>query len=296
MRFLPSYLFILTTLVLFSCKTEVNENDNQKNIENATSIKGKFIRVSDNDRAGVEKFVTAIREIEFKGSHCHFKYMGTPMSGKYEIDENYIYITTGGELGMLSLEFINNNHLEGEGFMHGTFKREGTFKKDEIKKRNVNLNPKPNTETTSKQAENPFPNSTYEPSSSPNNSQTYQSDDPFGSGSGYGTQGEGNGKSFGNDSGSGGISGDGRRDERVRLTDPNVENLKSNIDAIIYLKLSVDAEGNVVNASNIHSKTTTTNQILINRVITEVKKQVKYNKLPGAPITSVFLSIKIKAQ
>ena len=130
------------------------------------------------------------------------------------------------------------------------------------------------------------------------NTTTQKSDNPFASGgSGTGNDG-GNGKTFGNDSGSGtgGNSGNGNGDGRVRLNDPNVDDLKSNIDATIHLKLTIDSEGNVVSASNISAKTTTTNQILINRVISEVKKQVKYNKQSGAPLANVYLSVSIKAQ
>ncbi len=53
---------------------------------------------------------------------------------------------------------------------------------------------------------------------------------------------------------------------------------------------------NVIAAYNIKAKTTTTNQILINKVINEVKKQVKYNKEPGAPLAKVFMPVYIKAQ
>lgn len=130
------------------------------------------------------------------------------------------------------------------------------------------------------------------------NTTSTQSNDPFSNGgNGKGTDG-GNGNTFGTDNGSGtkGNGGNGNGDGRVRLNDPNVEDLKSNIDATIHLKLTVDAEGNVVGASNIAAKTTTTNQILINRVISEVKRQVKYNKQSGASLANVYLSVSIKSQ
>jgi len=130
------------------------------------------------------------------------------------------------------------------------------------------------------------------------NTTSKQSNDPFASGgNGKGNDG-GDGKTFGNDkgTGTGGNAGNINGDGRVRLNDPNVEDLKSNIDATIHLKLTIDAEGNVVGATNISAKTTTTNQILINRVVAEVKRQVKYNKDSGASLANVYLSVRIKAQ
>ena len=121
---------------------------------------------------------------------------------------------------------------------------------------------------------------TNDPNSKETTTTTKQSNDPFASGGNGNGSDNGSGKTFGNDSGSGtgGNSGNGNGDGRVRLNDPNVEDLKSNVDATIHLKLTIDAEGNVVGAMNISAQTTTTNQILINRVIAEVKRQVKYNK------------------
>ena len=75
-----------------------------------------------------------------------------------------------------------------------------------------------------------------------------------------------------------------------------INDLRSNVDVTIHLKLTIDANGNVIAAYNIKAKTTTTNQILINKVINEVKKQVKYNKEPGAPLAKVFMPVNIKAQ
>lgn len=139
---------------------------------------------------------------------------------------------------------------------------------------------------------------TTDPNSKETNTTTQQSNDPFASGgNGKGNDG-GNGKTFGNDSGSGtnGSGGNGNGDGRTRLNDPNVDDLQSNIDATIHLKLTIDAEGNVISATNIAAQTTTTNQILINRVIAEVKKQVKYSKDPGAALAKVYMRVGIKAQ
>ena len=47
------------------------------------------------------------------------------MSGKYSVDEGYVYIEVGGDLGTLSLEIVSANQLEGEGWINGSFMREG---------------------------------------------------------------------------------------------------------------------------------------------------------------------------
>lgn len=139
---------------------------------------------------------------------------------------------------------------------------------------------------------------TTKPNSQESNTTSQQSNDPFSNGGSGDGDDNGKGKTFGSDNGSGtkGNGGNGNGDGRIRLNDPNVNDLKSNIDATIHLKLTIDAEGNVIAAVNIAAKTTTTNQILINRVIAEVKKQVKYNKEPGAALANVYMPIHIKAQ
>lgn len=141
-------------------------------------------------------------------------------------------------------------------------------------------------------------NHTTTTNSSETSSTTEQSNDPFASGgSGNGNDG-GSGDTFGGDAGTGtnGTGGSGSGSGRIRLNDPIITDLHSNVDAVIHLKLTIDAEGNVIAAYNIKAKTTTTNQILINKVINEVKKQVKYNKEPGAPLAKVFMPVYIKAQ
>ena len=295
MRHLTTYLLIALTISIYGCKTESTELAEQTENINLGSIKGKFIRVSDNDRAGIEGVFKLIKDIEFKGNYCHFTYVTIKMSGKYEIDGNFIYIDTGSELGILSLEIINNNQLEGEGFIHGTFKREGTFKPEETKKSKEKTNSK--IETKTHQAEDPLQTTTTNSSSQEyaSSSNTTQASDPFGSG---GNSSNSSGDSYGNNTGTGIAygSGSGGGPRRVRLNEPNIENLNSDVDAEISLKLTINSDGDVVSAQNITSKTTTSNQILINKVIDAVKKQVKYNKEPGAPLSTTFMTISIKAR
>jgi hypothetical protein len=119
-----------------------------------------------------------------------------------------------------------------------------------------------------------------------------QSNDPFGSGGDNGDTGQGS--TFGNSQGTGtGGDGNGSGIVRKRITTPIFDHLESSERATIVLVVTIDAQGNVVSATCNKSKTTTTNQILINRVIKEVRKQVKYNKDPGAPLTKLPLSLNI---
>ncbi len=141
-------------------------------------------------------------------------------------------------------------------------------------------------------------NHTTTASSDNTNSTTQTSNDPFASGGNSNGENGGSGNTFGSDGtgteGDGGGSGSGKG--RIRKNDPILTDLKSNVNAYIYLKLTIDAQGNVVSASNIKAQTTTSNQILINKVIYHVKKQVKYNKDEGAPVAKVFMTVKVDAE
>jgi len=155
--------------------------------------------------------------------------------------------------------------------------------------------PKPKTEQVITKVENNDTqvntgkaNSTNSANSQNTNTTPTQSNDPFASG------GNGNGGDSG--TGTSGNGGSGGGAVRIRQNAPIINGLRSNESVTIHLKLTLDAGGNVIAASNIKAKTTTTNQILINRVINEVKKQVKYNKEPGAPLAKVFMPVHIKAQ
>jgi hypothetical protein len=106
-------LLLLIVLILASC---VNTPVIIK-----PRVEGKYVRIKENDRAGFLGLGGMIDEVEFGEKVCRFNYFGMSMSGKYFIDKNYLYIETGGELGMLSMEIINSDTLEGEGWIEGTF-------------------------------------------------------------------------------------------------------------------------------------------------------------------------------
>jgi hypothetical protein len=165
--------------------------------------------------------------------------------------------------------------------------------------------PKPQTEnilTSTKpsntQSHTGNANTTNSPNSNSDPSNSQQSDNPFADGGQGGGNGGGSGNTFGGDTGTGtgGNGGGGTGKGRVRLNHVNVADLHYNSDEKIFLKLVIDAEGNVVQVVNLVSQTTTTDQILINKIKAAVKKQVKYNKESGAPLASVYYTVKIDAQ
>jgi len=143
--------------------------------------------------------------------------------------------------------------------------------------------------TTGKGTKNTSPNSKNDPSNST------KSDNPFGTG-GSGDQGSGSGK-FGNDSGTGSGNGPGGTGDgagRIRLVDP-VDDIVSDDNHRINLRLTINAEGNVIDVRNIAAQTTTTDQRIINQVIAATKKQAKYSKKPGAGPEIVFITIHLSA-
>lgn len=125
--------------------------------------------------------------------------------------------------------------------------------------------------------------------------------DPDGSGGGtnHGTGsgvkgtdlGPGNGNGKGNGLGEGDGSGSG---PRTRVNNLNMAGIRSNHDCTVAMKLSVNAEGNVV-AVEVIAGTTTSDQQLISKITSAVKQQIKYNKRPNTTIERVFYTVNVKA-
>jgi hypothetical protein len=155
------------------------------------------------------------------------------------------------------------------------------------------LTKKENPKTKSPTGESSNSNS---PNSKAEASSQQQSTNPFGTG-GSATSGQGTSK-FGSDNngaagtGPGGV-GDGKG--RIRLNDPVVDDIISDANHRINLRLTVNSEGNVVAIKNIASETTTNDQRIINQVIAAVKNQVKYNKKNDAGLEIVFLTVNLNA-
>ncbi len=132
-----------------------------------------------------------------------------------------------------------------------------------------------------------------------------KSANPFGNGGDGegegGGVGKGKGLGFGNDNGDGNGPGHGPGDGgdgaggRVRLKDPYVGDIYSDVNQIIRLKVKINEDGNVISAQNT-SKTTSTDQDLIDKVKAATIAQAKYKKKPGAGVEEAFITIRINAR
>ncbi len=145
-----------------------------------------------------------------------------------------------------------------------------------------------NTTTPTGQSNHTNANNNTHTASTPN-----QSSDPFNSGGMGGGNTGGSGTGFGQDTGTGtGPGNNSGGGARTRLNEVSVSGIQINVTATIHLKLTIDTKGNVVNVENIKSKTTTTDQILINRIINAVKEQVKYSK--GNGFSTQYYTVKVR--
>ena len=129
-------------------------------------------------------------------------------------------------------------------------------------------------------------------------STTVQSQDPFGSGGSGGKNGAGNGPFSGpgnSDDGDGGL-GKGNGESRLRISNAYLPQYDIDYESNILLQLTVNANGEVVAAKSIKSKTTCSDQRIINQVINEVMRQVKYKKENGAGLVYTFYTVKILAK
>jgi antitoxin component YwqK of YwqJK toxin-antitoxin module len=123
------------------------------------------------------------------------------------------------------------------------------------------------------------------------------SDNPFsrggtgGAGNGSGSVESGNGSKSGN-----GSSSDGGGRMRVRLNDPVLPQYETAFDSKIYLLLTINGNGDVVDAKCIQSKTTCSDSSIINDVIRQIKKQVKYSKDPITEEAITYITINIDSQ
>lgn len=136
----------------------------------------------------------------------------------------------------------------------------------------------------------------------PNEEPSSREPSPFhGTGGKGGGKGKGKGTGLGNDDGPGegpgfgpGKGGDAKR---TIVKKPNAANIDSDEDCIIVLKVSVDADGNVIGTPTlIRDKTTTANSVIINEVIRLVKSEAKYNQAKeGTPVFSTAITVKVSA-
>ena len=159
--------------------------------------------------------------------------------------------------------------------------------------------PTPQTEKILTQKKNPKSSSNTGESNKTNannhsntSTTTTQSDDPFAQGGEDGGQGGGRGGKIGKDNGQYG-KGNSDPKTRIRLNDPNFDNIEVERVVRVNLQMSIDENGQIISARST-SKTTTTDQRIINRVISEVKKQVRYNKDPDTSPVTVYLTVELE--
>ena len=118
-------------------------------------------------------------------------------------------------------------------------------------------------------------------------------------------RGDGNGGK--NGTGQGAFDGTGNRDDGdgspkkrksiiIRKNEVSLPQYDIDYDSNIHLQLTVNANGEVVAAKSIKSKTTCYDQRIINQVENEVIRQVKYNKENGADLVYTFYTVKILAK
>lgn len=292
-----TFYLLLLSASLYSCCDCPEEPAQlaEMPVSSMDSLQGSFIRTADNDRAGQKDSLFPITGITIKGGHAQFIYDGTPMSGTCEVDNGFVYINTASELGILGLEIMDKDRLEGEGFAHGSFARSGGTVMATVKDDAVDPEPttQDNTPTpTSQPSNSTTPTKTTTSSSGSGNttgssSNAQQVSDPFGSGGGTA-------------SGQGGVNSpvgvDTGEDSpiRTRLSDVDVSKIKSASDETVTLQIAIDGAGNVVKASAIKNKTTTDDQALIDQVITAVKKEVKYSRNTGAALKYEIYTVRVR--
>ncbi len=81
---------------------------------------------------------------------------------------------------------------------------------------------------------------------------------------------------------------------RILLVIPKTSKIYHSRLVKIHLKVKINPQGKVISASNIASQTTTTDQSLINQVISETINTALYDKRPGAPTQGAYITITIQ--
>lgn len=130
-------------------------------------------------------------------------------------------------------------------------------------------------------------------------STTTQSTNYFGSGGNGSGNGSGSGRFGGPGRGDGegdGIgSGRGSGKGRIRLNNVNLPKYENDFDCRIGFKVQVNADGQVVGVRTIKSVTNCSDDRTINDIKERIKREVKYNKEPGAAIVEMDYTIILKA-
>lgn len=130
-------------------------------------------------------------------------------------------------------------------------------------------------------------------------STTTQSTNYFGSGGNGSGNGSGSGRfggpGNGNGDGDGIGNGRGSGKGRIRQNNVNLPRYENDFDCRIGFKVQVDEDGKVVGVRTIKSVTTCVDDRTINDIKERIKREVKYNKEPGASIVEMDYTITLKA-
>jgi uncharacterized protein YgiM (DUF1202 family) len=106
-------LICLLSVILLSSCTDVK-------------VEGKYYLIKSNGRE--DNYGGQINEIIFREDSCSFEVYKILSGGPVRVEKNTLYLDIGGELGTLTMEIIDWQTLEGEGFIGGTFKREDYYR------------------------------------------------------------------------------------------------------------------------------------------------------------------------
>ena len=124
-------------------------------------------------------------------------------------------------------------------------------------------------------------------------------DELFGNGGSDGNDGNsGSEDSFGSGTGDSGVGDPGDMEDspiRKQISSVDLSMIQSASDETIMLQIAIDGGGNVSKASVIKSKTTTTDQALIDQVILQVKSQLKFSPNTGAALKYDVFTVKLRA-
>lgn len=127
------------------------------------------------------------------------------------------------------------------------------------------------------------------------------SNNPFGDGGSGSGSGGGNGGGLGQDDGNGtgpGNDGNGSGTAKRWLErKPNANDIDSDEDCVIVLSVKVNADGTINGTPKIvRNGTTTGNQTLLNRAISLVKSQARYNSVSGASVVEKTITLRLEAR
>ena len=265
-------------LILASCKSEPEE-------VTAERLVGEFVRVKDNGRVGEsQKDAPLITNITFRSQFCNFSYDGSPMSGKYTVDEGYVYIEAGGDLGTLSLEVITANQLEGEGLINGSYMREGFEGEYEYIKDKGNWSGGGSSGTNGGNSSSNAGGSGGDSNSDGANSGN-SLDDP--------KKLQESSNTSGNNTGSNTTKAEPEKEKRMVIKHVSTAGVRAPGPTTVAFFVTVDPRGDVIAVKLDKSRTTTNNEVLVNSITTKVKNELKYNKISGTDYMKMSYLVKL---